>query len=221
MVTNDELFRKLMRFSKEVRFRRHRGEGPEGEGRGCGMHEKMREMMEQRRAAAENGEAPAMPMPPMPGMLPREGMPPMPPFEGMPQMPGMMPPVPPMPPHCGPWGRGPHGPGGRRRGMSRELLLVLIAERPDGAWQKDIAWEADINASSASELIGRLEADGYLVRETDENDRRAVLLKLTEAGQARAAELKAEREAFVDELFSKLTDEEKETLSALLDKLLN
>ena len=105
--------------------------------------------------------------------------------------------------------------------MGREHLLVLLAERPEGAWQKDIAWEADINASSASELIGRLEADGYLVRETDENDRRAVLLKLTEAGQARAAELKDEREAFVDGLFSKLTDEEKETLSALLDKLLS
>ena len=207
MVTNDELFRKLMRFSKEVRFRRHRGEGPEGEKKCRGWHEKMREMMEQQRRAAENGEAPAMPMPPMPGM---------PPFQGMPQMPGM----PPMPPHFGPCGKGPHGPG-RHRGMGREHLLVLIAEHPEGAWQKDIAWEADINASSASELIGRLEADGYLVRETDENDRRAVLLKLTEAGQARAAEIKAERETFLDGLFSKLTDEEKETLSALLDKLLN
>ena len=135
----------------------------------------------------------------------------------MPPMPGM----PPMPPRCGPWGKGPHGPGRHGRWMSREHLLVLIAQRPEGAWQKDIAWEADINASSASELIGKLEADGYLIRETDENDRRAVLLKLTEAGQARAAELKAERESFLDGLFSKLTDEEKETLSALLDKLLN
>ena len=214
MVTNDELFRKLMRFSKEVRFRKHRGEGPEGEKKCCGMREKMREMMEQQREAAGNGEAPAMPMPPMPGMPPFQGRPQMP---GMPPMPGM-PGMPPMPPHCGPWGKG--GPGRHHR-MGREHLLVLLAEHPEGAWQKDIAWEADINASSASELIGRLEADGYLVRETDENDRRAVLLKLTEAGQARAAELRAEREAFVDGLFSKLTDEEKETLSTLLDKLLN
>ena len=203
MVTNDELFRKMMRFSREVRFRRHHGEGPKDEGRGCQMREKMREMMEKQREAMEKGEAPVMP--PMPDM-------PMPPMPGMP--------MPPMPPHFGPCGKGPHGPG-RHRGMGREHLLVLMAERPEGLWQKDLAGEAGINASSASELIGRLEEDGYLVRETDENDRRAVLLKLTEAGKARAEEIKAERESFLSELFSKLTEDEKETLSNLLDKLLN
>ena len=132
--------------------------------------------------------------------------------------------MPPMPPHCGKGrhGMGPHGPCGRHgRGMSRERLLVLIAEHPEGVWQKDLAWEADINASSASELIGRLEEDGYLTRETDENDRRAVLLKLTEAGAGRAEELRAEREGFLEGLFSKLTEAEKQTLSDLLDKLLN
>ena len=198
MVTNEELFRKMMRFHREVRRKRCRPEEEQNDmPKGCRMR----------------------PMPPMPGMPPMEGMPPMPP---MPPMEGM-PPMPPMPPHCG-WhhGKGPHGPGGRHgRGMSREHLLVLIAAHPEGVWQKEIAGEAAINPSSASELIGKLEEAGYLVRETDENDRRAVLLKLTEAGKQRAEEIRAEREEFLAALFSKLSEDEKQTLSTLLDKLLS
>lgn len=167
MISNEELFHKMMRFSRDAHMKRFRPEPGAGDERG---------------------------------------------------------PLPPMPPHCGkgPHGKGPHGPCGRHgRGMSRERLLVLLAQRPEGMWQKDLAWEADINASSASELIGRLEQDGYLTREADENDRRAVLLKLTEAGAQRAAEIRAEREGFLESLFAKLSQEEKETLSELLDKLLN
>ena len=201
MVTNEELFRKVMRVSREVRMKRFQPQG----GPGCGM-------------------------PPMPGMPSMNGMPGMPPMDKMPTIPGMgpmpgMPPMhgmPPMPPHCGKGPHKGHGPCGRHgHGVSRERLLVLLAEHPEGMWQKDLAWEADINASSASEMIGRLEADGLLLREPDENDRRAVLLKLTETGAQRAAELKAEREGFLDGLFSRLSDEEKQTLSDLLDKLLN
>ena len=63
MATNEELFRKMMRFSREVRMKRFRPcGGPQGEGKGCGMP----------------------PMPGMPPVHPMRGMPPMP---GMPQMP--------------------------------------------------------------------------------------------------------------------------------------
>lgn len=47
------------------------------------------------------------------------------------------------------------------------------------------------------------------------------MLKLTEMGTVRAEEILAEREEFLDEFFSKLSEEEKQTLSDLLDKLLN
>ena len=180
MITNEELFRKMMRFPREARMKRfhpgREGEGPETP-----------QWMQQ------SPEAPANRL------------------------------LPPLPPFCGkgPHGKGPHGPCGRHgRGQSRERLLALLAEHPDGMWQKDLAWEADINASSASELIGRLEADGFLTRESDENDRRAVLLKLTGAGARRAEEIRAEREGWLEALFSRLSEAEKQTLSELLDKLL-
>ena len=179
MVTNEELFKKMMRFSREVRNKKcHPWKDRGGEKKGCWMPPMMRQG-----EGAENGDMPQMP--------------PMPPMHGMPPMPGMFQ----RPPHCGgPFGKGPHGPGGRHgHGMSRERLLVIMSEYPEGVWQKDLAWEADINASSASELIGKLE----------------------EAGKQRAEETRTEREGFLGELFSKLTEEEKETLSNLLDKLLN
>lgn len=119
---------------------------------------------------------------------------------------------------AGPMGRGPVGP--MRRGMNRERLLTIISEHPEGIRQKDLAEAAGINASSASEVVSRLEDDGYLVRVIDENDKRATLLKLTEMGAVRAEEIRSERDSFLDEVFSRLTEEEKQTLSDLLDKLL-
>jgi DNA-binding MarR family transcriptional regulator len=105
--------------------------------------------------------------------------------------------------------------------MSRERLLLFIAAHPDKVWQKDVAGDEGINASSASEMVSKLVEDGYLIRESDETDKRAVVLKLTEKGAARAEELRAGREAALTELFAKLTDQEKETLANLLDKLLD
>ena len=111
-----------------------------------------------------------------------------------------------------------HGP--HRRGMSRERLLVIINEYVDGINQKQLAESAGINASTTSEIVTRLEDDGYLVRTIDENDKRATVLKLTEMGKVRAEEVRSEREGFFDEVFSKLTEEEKQTLSDILDKLI-
>ena len=105
--------------------------------------------------------------------------------------------------------------------MSREHMLVIINEYPDGVRQKELAEKAGINASSTSEVVSRLEDDGYLIRTIDESDRRATVLKLTEMGAVRAEEIRSEREEFLDEFFSKLSEEEKQTLSDLLDKLLN
>ena len=146
-------------------------------------------------------------------------------MHGMHGMPGMhaMPGMPGMHMHKGPGMMPMHGPecaGRKHRGMSREGMLVIISEYPNGVRQKELAEYAGINASSASEVVNKLEDDGYIVRTIDETDRRATILKLTELGEARANEIRDEREAMFDEVFGKLSEEEKETLSALLDKIL-
>ena len=123
---------------------------------------------------------------------------------------------PPFPPHG--FGKGPGGPVGP--GMGRERVLVILRDHPEGMRQKALAEEAGINASTASEMITKLEDTGYVVRTADETDKRATVLKLTGMGAARADEIREEREAFMDGFFSKLTEDEKQTLSDLLDKLM-
>ena len=122
----------------------------------------------------------------------------------------------------GPHHEGCHGMGmhGHRAPLSRERILSVIADAQDGIHQKEIAEQLHINPSSTSEFIDRLEDDGYLERRTDPDDKRATLLYLTEKGQARAAEVKDERAEGMRDIFSSLSEEEKETLNSLLDKIL-
>ena len=118
-------------------------------------------------------------------------------------------------------GRG-HGPGrmhGPGHAFMRERLLGVIAGHEGGVRQKTLTEELRINPSSVSELISKLQNDGYVQRTIDPEDKRATLIVLTELGEARAAELADERQARFAGLFGALTEEEKEQLLALLEKL--
>jgi len=103
--------------------------------------------------------------------------------------------------------------------LSRERVLVLLLDYPDGARQKVLAEALEINASSASEMIGKLESDGYVKRCVDPEDKRATLISLTELGQARAYEVQDERQEKFSKLYENLTEEEKEELLRLLEKI--
>ena len=108
----------------------------------------------------------------------------------------------------------------RRPPLAREHVLFMISSAEGGVRQKDLIDRAHVNPSSMSEFISRLEEDGYLKREVDPEDRRATLLSLSELGEARIRELRDERAERLQELFGKLSGEEKEELSALLAKIL-
>ncbi len=137
--------------------------------------------------------------------------------------PGMMPPPPPgmMPPPPGPHPGGPgcrpHGPGMFPR---ERILMVLADAEDDGLRQKDIAESLGINAPAITEQIDRLESEHYLERCANPNDKRSTLVRLTEKGRARAYEVADERKERAAEYCAALSEEEKDTLIELLDKLL-
>ena len=116
-----------------------------------------------------------------------------------------------------------HGPGmkgpEKMRAFAQARLLSLLLEYEDGVRQKVLAEEMRINPSSTSELISKLEAEGYAVRTVDPDDKRATLIKLTEVGRARAYELEDERAERFGKFFVNLTDKEKEQLLKLLEKI--
>ncbi len=114
------------------------------------------------------------------------------------------------------------GPKPAARVFPRERILLTVLESgEDGLRQKDIAEALGINASSLSEQIDRLETDRYLERVANPDDKRSTLIRLTEKGKARAWEVSSARQERAAAFCGNLTDEEKDTLIALLTKLLD
>ena len=101
----------------------------------------------------------------------------------------------------------------------RERLLIVADSFEDGVRQKALVEELDISPAAVSELVSKLEKDEYVTREVDQSDKRATLIKLTDLGKARAAELADERNERFSKAFTALTDKEKDQLLKLLEKL--
>jgi DNA-binding MarR family transcriptional regulator len=82
------------------------------------------------------------------------------------------------------------------------------------------ARQADVSSAAMTNRLDRLEEAGFVRRVADEADRRSVLVELTAAGRdvyERAVEAQAAKEAIVA---AALDDEEKETLNALLRRMM-
>ncbi len=109
---------------------------------------------------------------------------------------------------------GPHPHRGRGFGH----ILDLLAEG-EGVSQQQIADALSIRPQSVSEAISTLEERGLIRKEPSPRDKRSTLIYITEQGIARRAELAEERKAHAIRFFSVLSDEEKETLLRLLEKL--
>ena len=101
----------------------------------------------------------------------------------------------------------------------RERLLIVADSYDGGVRQKALVEELDISPAAVSELVSKLEKDEYVTREVDQSDKRATLIKLTDLGKARAAELADERNERFSKAFAALTEKEKEQLLKLLEKL--
>ena len=106
-------------------------------------------------------------------------------------------------------GIGRHGFDGR--GSQSRILTILKKDGP--ITQRQLTEQLGIQPGSASEVLGKLEAAGLILRTPSEEDRRTTTVLLTEAGQAKAGN------AQESPLFSCLTDEEQEQLLELLEKL--
>ena len=101
-------------------------------------------------------------------------------------------------------------------GQSR--ILHILAKHGEMS-QKDLTELIGIQPGSASEILGKLERAGYITRKSEETDKRTFTVSLTGEGRAREAELEKERDARLSELFSILSDQEKEQMLSLAEKL--
>lgn len=101
---------------------------------------------------------------------------------------------------------------------SQQRILILLLEN-EGMTQKELTTRLGVQPGSASEVIGKLEKSGLIIRTESETDHRTMNLLLTEDGQMAARQALAMRKARHENMFSALSEEEKQTLLQLLEKV--
>lgn len=106
---------------------------------------------------------------------------------------------------------------GKRRGQGRILRILCQQEQIS---QKELQEILHIQPGSMSEIAAKLESKGMIIRGRDDTDKRKILLSITDEGRTwvnqRDDDAVRQQRA---ELFSDLSQEEKDTLRTLLDRL--
>ncbi|MDR1413222.1 MAG: MarR family transcriptional regulator [Actinomycetes bacterium] len=98
------------------------------------------------------------------------------------------------------------------RGQGRVLALLKL--QPE-ITSRDLAYLLGIRPASLNELLGKLEKGGFITRRPDQNDRRLVMVQLTDKGRAQEQDRPDE-----DSLFAPLSDAEQQTLGGYLDRMI-
>lgn len=109
-----------------------------------------------------------------------------------------------------------HGPmGAPHQGQGR--ILALLKLKPEMS-QKELSTILDIRAQSLGELLAKLERSGLIERSPSEEDRRAMIVRLTEAGRAAAEQGLGFETA--DSLFDCLSAEEQAAFADYVRRLI-
>ena len=104
------------------------------------------------------------------------------------------------------------------REHGRVRLMNMLKENGELS-QKEIAEKLDIRPQSLSELLVKMESDGFISRRQDKDDKRVIVVALTEKGEEQLVVLRKANREHAEKLFSPLNDEEKDALIAILKKL--
>ena len=106
--------------------------------------------------------------------------------------------------------------GGRN---GKQHILVKLHTCGGHMTQSELAKNSCVSSASLSEVIAKLEAGGFISRARSQSDGRSLDIALTELGVEKAREIETVRQRFEDEAFACLTDDETQTLLALLDRV--
>jgi len=96
--------------------------------------------------------------------------------------------------------------------------LLALREQPNMT-MGELCEKLFLACSTATDLIDRMEKNGFLERNRDAQDRRVIRLSISEKGQDVIREVLAARRRYVASMLEKLTSEEIEQLAHSLDKL--
>lgn len=107
--------------------------------------------------------------------------------------------------------------GGQDQAKNRVLAILL---QHGDMTQRELLDHMDIRSASLSELLKKVEANGDIVRERNQENARHVDVRLTDKGKTTAKHLQEELSGFTRELFAPLNGEERDQLKMILIKLI-
>lgn len=102
--------------------------------------------------------------------------------------------------------------------MRELMLLSYLRERP--ALQQQLCESLWLDPNNCVLLLNEVEERGYIERRRDPTDRRRHVVDLTDEGRAALERGEQARESLEDQILAGLTDDERDTLRALLRKAL-
>ncbi|MBQ8093658.1 MAG: MarR family transcriptional regulator [Clostridia bacterium] len=102
---------------------------------------------------------------------------------------------------------------------SQKRILILLLEEGKALTQKELTDRLEVQPGSVSEVLGKLENAGLIIRTPNAEDRRTIDICLTADGEKAAKEAYQRRCERHTQMFTALTDTEKETLLGLLEKI--
>jgi MarR family 2-MHQ and catechol resistance regulon transcriptional repressor len=102
--------------------------------------------------------------------------------------------------------------------MAQWIVLKTVGDMPDMS-QRELADALRLAGSTLTHHLDRMEADGYLVRTRDPNDRRVVRVSLTASGKHHRAELDAIVQAHDRRVHELLGERDASQLKRLLARL--
>jgi DNA-binding MarR family transcriptional regulator len=103
--------------------------------------------------------------------------------------------------------------------LPRFDVLAALYRRPEGLRMSELSAMLKVSNGNVTGIVERLVSEGHVERLRVEGDRRAMRVRLTEAGRARFAEMAAWHEARVNDLLDDITPDELDHMIALLSRI--
>ena len=99
-------------------------------------------------------------------------------------------------------------------------VLIHLEETPDGLRMKDLAERILYSKSGFTNVVDRMEKEGFVKRVRPENDRRSILVVLTDKGRKKMDEARRCHREGLNEHFSRLlADSDIKALTRAFEKL--
>lgn len=99
------------------------------------------------------------------------------------------------------------------------FILILLVRNPNGLNISQLAAKTGVSCASITGLVERMRKAGLVTRKEDANDRRVMIVRIAQAGDALLEKVLPDHYNRVSQLMSCLDEQERDSLQELLKKV--